>query len=55
MHNTGWKNSCFISADVYMIGHVCGASQYPQFYDEKLEKYQMLPRPYLGSFEGNNG
>ena len=30
-------------------------SQYPQFNDQHLEMYQLLPRPYLGSFEGDNG
>ena len=45
----------FTCADVYMIGYGCGVSQYPQFYYRYLEKYQVLPRPYLGSFESNNG
>ena len=25
-------------------------SQYPKFYDKYLENYQVLPRPYLGTF-----
>ena len=45
----------FTSADVYMLGYGCGVYQYPQFYDQYLDKYQVLPRPYLGSFEGDNG
>ena len=45
----------FTSADVAMIDHGCGVSQYPQFYDEHLENYQLLPRPYLRIFAGNNG
>ena len=44
----------FTSADVCMLGYGCGVSQYPQCYDRDLEKYQVLPRPYLGSFEGGN-
>ena len=27
-----WKNSSFTSADVDILGHGCGVSQYPQFY-----------------------
>ena len=38
-----------------MLGHGCGVSQYSQFYYEHLEKYQVLPCPYLGTFEGDNG
>ena len=45
----------FTSAYVDMFGHGCGVSRYPQFYDQHLEKYQLLPRPYLGSFGGDNG
>ena len=33
MHNLGWKAKFFISADVSMLGHGYGVSQYPQFYD----------------------
>ena len=31
--NIGWKAPFFKSADVLMLGHGCGVSQYPQFYD----------------------
>ena len=31
-----------------MLGHSCGFSQYPQFYDANKTKFQMLPRPYFG-------
>ena len=48
-----WKNS-FTSADIAILGYRCGVSQYPQCYDKQLEKYQLLPRPYLVSFEGDN-
>ena len=33
MHKLGWKAQYFKSADVSMLGHDCGVSQYPQFYD----------------------
>ena len=52
LHDAGWKNSYFISDCVYMISYGCGMSQYPQFYDQDFDKYQVLPCLYLGSFEG---
>ena len=52
LHNAGWKNSYFTSADVYMLGYGCGVSQYPQSYYQNFDKYQVLPRPHLGYFEG---
>ena len=45
----------FTYDDVAIIFLGCRVSQYPQFYDQHEVKYQLLPRPYLGSFEGNNG
>ena len=33
MHKLGWKAQYFKSDDVSMLGHSCGVSQYPQFYD----------------------
>ena len=30
-------------------------SQYPQFFVEDLDIYQMLPRPYIISFDGGTG
>ena len=33
VHKHGWKAQYFKSADVSMLGHGCGVSQYPQFYD----------------------
>ena len=45
----------FTSANVYMLGYGCGVYQYPQFYDQDEDKYQVLPRPYWGSFEGYPG
>ena len=33
IHNLGWKSKFFNSADTSMLGHGCGISQYPQFYD----------------------
>ena len=55
LHDAGWKNGYFDSSDAAMLGHGCGVFLYPQFYDKRLEKYQFLPRPYLGSFVRNNG
>ena len=37
MQNIGWNKQFFKSADVLMLGHGCGVSQYPQFYD-KIKK-----------------
>ena len=33
MQKLGWKAQLFKFADVLMLGHGCGVSQYPQFYD----------------------
>ena len=55
LHDTVWKNSDFISADVYILVYGCGASQYPQFFVEDSDIYQMLPHPYLRSFDGGPG
>ena len=38
-----------------MLGHSCGVSQYPQFYDTNKNIYQMLPRPYFGSYSSEKG
>ena len=38
-----------------MLGYVCCVSQYPQFFVKDLDIYQVLPRPYLGSFDGALG
>ena len=46
LHDSGWK-FFFTSADVFMLGYGCGVSQYPQFHDRGLYKYQVLIRPYL--------
>ena len=43
------------STDVSMLGYGFGVSQYPQFYVKALDMYQVLPRPYLGSFDGFPG
>ena len=55
MHNIGWKAQYFNSADVSMLGHGCGVSQYPQFYDNNNKKIQMLPRPYVGCYFSEKG
>ena len=38
IHKLGWKAQYFKSADVSILGHGCGVSQYPQFYDNKRKK-----------------
>ena len=38
-----------------MLGYGCGVYQYPQFFVKDLDIYQMLPRPYLRSFDGCPG
>ena len=55
MHELGWKAQYFKSADVSMSVHGCGYSQYPHFYDTIKNIYQMLPRPYVGSYSGGRG
>ena len=54
-HDTGWKNSYFTFDDVSLLGYVCGVSQYPQYFVIDLYMYQMLPCPYLWSFDGGPG
>ena len=55
MHKLGWKTKFFKSTDVSILGHSCCVSQYPQFYDKIKNKYQILPRPYVGSYSGEKG
>ena len=38
IHTFGWKAKYFKSSDVSMLGHGCGVSQYPQFYDKIKNK-----------------
>ena len=38
MHNIGWKAQFLKSTDILMLGHGCGVSQYPKFYD-RIKKY----------------
>ena len=52
MHKLGWKAKIFNSADVSMLVRGCGVSQYPQFYERIKNRYQILPRPYVGSYSG---
>ena len=54
IHKICWKAEYFKSADVSMLDHGCGVSQYPQFYDT-IKKNQKLPRPYVGSYSGDKG
>ena len=55
MHNLGWKSQFFKSFGVSMLGHGCGVSKYPQFYDRIKVIYQILPRPYVESYSGEKG
>ena len=52
LYDNGWKNRYFTYADVSMLGYGCGMSQCPQFYVKDLDMYQVLPCPYIGSFDG---
>ena len=55
LNDCGWKNSSYKSSDVSMLSYGCGVSMYPQLFVENLDIYQMLPRPYLRSFDGGPG
>ena len=55
MHKLGWKAHLFKSADVSILVHGCGVSQYLQFHDTIKKIYKMLPRPYVGSYSGEKG
>ena len=46
MHKIGWKAQYYKPGDVSILGHGCGVSQYPQFYDT-IKKNPMLPLPYV--------
>ena len=54
MQKLGCKEQLFKSADVSILGHGCGVSQYPRFYG-RIKKNQMLPRPNVGSYSGKKG
>ena len=43
MHKLVWKENYSKSADLSMLGHGCGVSQYPQFYDrtKKIKCYHV--------------
>ena len=40
MHKLGWKAQYFNYDDVSMLGHGCGVSQYPQFYDTNKKSFK---------------
>ena len=48
MHNIGWKVQFFNSADVSMLVHGCGVSQYPQFYD-RIKKISNVTTSICGN------
>ena len=54
IHKLGWKAKYFNSADVSILGHGCGVSQYPQFYDTN-NVFHMSPHPYVGSYFSEKG
>ena len=51
-HDCGCKNSSHKFADVAILGYVCGVSMYPQFFDNDSKTFQMLPRLYIRSCDG---
>ena len=51
LHDCGWKNSSHKSADVALLGYGCVVSKYPQFFEKDSKTFQMLPRPYIRSFD----
>ena len=51
MHRIGQKENDLKYDDVSMLVHGCGVSQFPQFYEKIQKKYQLLPHPYVGSYE----
>ena len=55
MHKIGWKAQLFKSDYVSILGHGCGVSQYPQFYEKNKNRYKMLPRSFVGSYLGEKG
>ena len=55
IHKLGWKAQLFKSDDVSMLGHGCGVSRYPQFYDRIKNIYQMLPHVYKGIYSVEEG
>ena len=55
MQKLGWKSQYFKSADVSMLVHGCGVSQYSQFHNTNIKKFQMLSRSYMGSYSVEKG
>ena len=53
-HDCGWKNIYHKSADVDILGYRFGVSIYPQLFVEDLKTFQMLPRTYRRSFDGEH-
>ena len=41
-----------VGKTVFIVLYGCGVSMYPQFFVEDLKTYQMLPRPYMRSSDG---
>ena len=54
MHNIGGKEQLFKSTVFLMLGHGCGVSHYPHFYETIKYIYQILTRLYEVSNSGKN-
>ena len=54
IYEIDWKYHYLWSSDVAMTIHCCDISTYPQFYDQYLKPFQMLPRKYHNSYDGKN-
>ena len=55
IHDMVLNNNSFQSDDASMIGKYCDVSTYSQFYDRIHQRFQMIPRPYQNSYDGQNG
>ena len=53
-HNIGWMAKYFKYFDVSILCHGCSVSQVPQFYEKMKHKYQILPRPHVKIYSGEN-
>ena len=54
MHKLGWKSNYFKSSDVSMLGNFLVFHNILSFMTEIKNVYQILPRPYVGSYSGEN-
>lgn len=54
-HDIGWKDKYLNSAEVSILGNVCGSSVYPQLYDWMDIRYIMILLHYSNYFFGTKG